>query len=148
MAEKQVTLHKIIKMEHTVETSFVRDRVFSSVIDDHVLVMDSPEDGPSAGPSPKKMMLASLAACTGIDVVSILAKMKVDHTHFTISTRAMLTEDHPKIYSSVYIIYSIRVAKEDELKVRKAVDLSVEKYCGVMAMFEKFAKVDIEIKYT
>ena len=134
-------------MEHIVETSFVRDRVFKAVIDDHELVMDAPEEGPSAGPSPKKMMLASLAACTGIDVVSILAKMKVGYSHFKISTRATLTDDHPKIYSSVYIIYSIKVANEDEQKVKKAVDLSVEKYCGVMAMFEKFAKIKIEIKY-
>ena len=134
-------------MEHIVETSFVRDRVFSSVIDDHVLVMDSPEEGPSAGPGPKKLMLASLAACTGIDVVSILEKMKVTYSHFQISTRATLTNEHPKIYSEVSVIYSIKVAEEDQAKVKKAVDLSVEKYCGVMAMFEKFAKITIEIKY-
>ncbi len=134
-------------MEHIVDTSFVRDRVFSAAIDDHMLVMDSPEEGPSAGPSPKKLMLASLGACTGIDVVSILEKMQVPHSHFKISTRAVLTEEHPKVYSEVYIIYHIKVAEEHQAKVKKAVDLSIEKYCGVMAMFEKFAKVKTEIEF-
>ncbi len=134
-------------MEDLVETSFVRDRVFSAVVDDHVLVMDSPESGPSAGPGPKKMMLASLAACTGIDVVSILEKMQVTYSQFKISTRAVLTEDHPKVYSEIYIIYEIKVEEENQAKVKRAVDLSVEKYCGVMAMFEKFATVKTEIRF-
>lgn len=134
-------------MEHIVETAFVSDRVFKAVIDDQELVMDSPVDGPSAGPGPKKLMLASLGGCTGIDVVSILEKMRVEFSHFSISTRAELTGDHPKVYTAVYIIYTIRVKEEDQQKVKKAVDLSREKYCGVMAMFEKFSTVNSEIRF-
>ncbi len=73
--------------------------------------------------------------------------MRVEYSHFQIHTRASLTDEHPKVYKHVYIIYSIRVKKEDEDKVQKAVALSIEKYCGVMAMFEKFAKVKTEIKF-
>ena len=64
-------------------------------------------------------MLVSLAGCTGLDVVSLLKKMKVKFSDFTINVEAHLTEVHPVIYDNVTITYSIKVSKADESKVEK-----------------------------
>lgn len=93
-------------------------------------------------------MLSALAGCTGIDVVSLLNKMRVEFSNFSIATEANLSADHPKIYNEVKVIYRISVKPEDREKVEKAVTLSKEKYCGVSAMFSKFAKMDFEIIYS
>ena len=105
------------------------------------------DGGDDSGPSPKRLMLASLAGCTGIDIVSILNKMKVSFSNFSISVHAALSADHPKIYNLVKVTYSIKLNEEDKPKMIKAVDLSKDKYCGVFAMFSSFAKMDTEIDY-
>ncbi|MFT3911204.1 MAG: OsmC family protein [Ferruginibacter sp.] len=92
-------------------------------------------------------MLASLAGCTGIDIVSILNKMKVDFSDFSIDITASLTEEHPKMYKDVKIIYKIKLAEKDRPKMEKAISLSQDKYCGVSAMFKKFATVETETVY-
>lgn len=92
-------------------------------------------------------MLASLAGCTGIDVVSILTKMKVIFSNFSIDVNASLSDEQPQIYKDVKIIYKIKMAEADKLKMEKAVKLSEEKYCGVSAMFRAFAKVEHVIVY-
>ena len=110
--------------------------------------MDSHDDPEKeTGPSPKRLMLASLAGCTGIDIVSILNKMKVDFSDFSIDITATLTEEHPKIYNHVKIIYKIKLAEKDQPKMKKAIHLSQDKYCGVSAMFRAFAKLEIETVY-
>jgi len=92
-------------------------------------------------------MLVSLAGCTGLDVVSILNKMKVNFSDLAINVEAHLTKVEPKIYDEVIITYTIRVNKADETKVKKAVDLSQDKYCGVSEMFRAFAKLSHKIIY-
>jgi putative redox protein len=92
-------------------------------------------------------MLASLAGCTGLDVVSILNKMRVNFSFFSINVEGHLTETEPKVYDNVVINYTIKVENEDEPKVQKAVTLSQEKYCGVSKMFEAFAKLSYKIIY-
>jgi putative redox protein len=134
---------------HLVNTTFNSNMAFAADINGHAVLMDTTADdgGEDSGPSPKKLMLASLAGCTGIDIVSILNKMKVEFSNFTISVHAALTTEHPKTYNYVKITYKIRVAEEDKSKMIKAVSLSTEKYCGVFAMFSSFAKMDTEIDY-
>ncbi len=136
-------------MTHTVETAFKGGMQFSSAVGNHHVIMDAgTEDGGSdSGASPKKLMLASLAGCTGMDIVSILNKMKVAFSDFSVKTEAELTDEHPKIYNKVRIIYSIKIPEENKDKMEKAVKLSMDKYCGVSAMFSAFAKVDWEINY-
>ena len=96
------------------------------------------------GLSPKAMMLASLAGCSGLDVVSILDKMKVQLEDFKIDIEAELTDEHPKYYSRVHVVYHFYGRDLKVSKLQKAVDLSVEKYCGVMEMFRKFSEVSTE----
>ena len=134
---------------HEITTVFNEGMSFTATINGHKLVMDTTTDdgGLDTGPSPKRLMLASLAGCTGIDIVSILNKMKVSFSDFSISTQASLKAENPKIYDHVKITYKIKMAEEDKPKMIKAVDLSKDKYCGVYAMFSKFAKMDTEIDY-
>ena len=134
---------------HDVNTVFNEGMAFTAAINGHKIVMDTTADdgGQDSGPSPKRLMLASLAGCTGIDIVSILNKMKVPFSEFSISVHAALSAEHPKTYSLVKVTYKIKVAEEDKSKMIKAVNLSKEKYCGVYAMFSAFAKMDTEIDY-
>jgi len=97
--------------------------------------------------SPKALMLSSLAVCSGLDVVSILEKMKVELNDFTIKTIGSLTQEHPKYYNKVSIEYHFSGEQLDKEKIKKAVNLSVTKYCGVMEMFRSFAEISTEIHY-
>jgi putative redox protein len=133
---------------HSISAHFKNGMAFNAKIDEYNVPMDTTEESTQhLGPSPKKLMLASLAGCTGIDVVSILNKMKVEFSDFTIDINAELTDEHPKIYDKVEIIYRIKVKSDDQAKMERAVQLSKEKYCGVSAMFSAFAEVSFTIVY-
>ncbi len=93
------------------------------------------------GFSPKALLLSGLAACSGIDVVDILEKMRVEFSGFVIDTEAEQTEDHPKVFKSIKITYRIKTDVVNRDKVKKAIDLSLEKYCGVAAMLKKNSPV-------
>ena len=112
------------------------------------LINAAPEHGgEGAGLRPKALMLSSLAGCSGLDVASLLEKMKLEVHDFKIQTIANLTEEHPKVYDNVIVEYHFYGNNLDEVKLEKAVNLSVEKYCGVMEMFRKFAHIEIKMVY-
>jgi len=141
---------KINNMDtHHISSAFTHGMSFKAAVNRHTVITDTTVDGGGndEGPSPKRLMLVSLAGCTGIDVVSILNKMKVEFSDLSIDVSASLTEEHPKIYKEVKIKYSIKLADADRPKMEKAVKLSEEKYCGVSAMFRAFAKVEHEVVY-
>lgn len=136
--------------KHFVSTTYGNGMASSAAIGNHKVIMDTTPDngGTDTGPGPKRLMLASLAGCTGIDIVGILVKMKVAYSDLSIDTEATLSETSPKTYIHVKITYKIRLEKDsDRPKMEKAVALSEDKYCGVMAMFRSFAKLEREIIY-
>jgi putative redox protein len=134
---------------NTINATFKGGRNFTVDINGHKIEIDTDEagGGQNLGTRPKALMLASLAGCTGFDIVSILNKMRVNFSDLSISVDGHLTETEPAIYDDVVINYTIKVNKEDEPKVEKAVKLSNEKYCGVSRMFESFAKISSKINY-
>ena len=111
------------------------------------LTMDAGEEsgGEGKGYRPKALMLASLAGCSGLDVVSLLTKMRAEVADFKIDITAELTDEHPKFYNKVKVDYHFSDSDLKPEKIQKAVNLSVTKYCGVMEMFRQFADVEIEI---
>ena len=113
------------------------------------IMMDASKDfgGTDSGMAPKAMMLSSLAGCSGLDVVSVLNKMKVNIDDFKMVVEGELTDEHPKYYHAVSVDYHFYGENLKAGKIKKAVDLSVEKYCGVMEMFRQFATVKIAIHY-
>ncbi len=137
-------------MKKTVESNYTGGLSWSTEIDGHEYIMDAADDsgGSGKGASPKPFLLMSLAGCTGMDVVSLLKKMRVDFGDLKISVDANLTDEHPKIYDTMHITYKLWGVKEsDHAKVQKAVNLSKERYCGVSAMLEKGSKLTFEIVY-
>ncbi|WP_343488301.1 OsmC family protein [Allomuricauda sp. d1] len=108
----------------------------------------SPDDGgEGAGLRPKALMLSSLAGCSGLDVASLIKKMKLEVDAFHIETIGDLTDEHPKYYGTVRIEYHFYGKNLKEDKLQRAVDLSVEKYCGVMEMFRRFAELEIKVLF-
>ena len=115
----------------------------------HSLIIDSgPESGgDGSGYRPKALMLSSLAGCSGLDVAMLIKKMKLEVDDFHIETIGSLTEEHPQIYNKVRVEYHFYGSDLNEAKLQRAVDLSVEKYCGVTEMFRGFAELDFETIY-
>jgi putative redox protein len=115
-------------------TVWHRDHEFTSSLDHNTIKIDGARKN---GFGPKALLLAGLGGCSGIDIVDILKKMRVDFSEFRIEVKAAQTEELPKVYKDIYIAYKVKTDKENEEKVRKAIDLSLEKYCGVSAMLQK-----------
>lgn len=100
--------------------------------------------GSDDGLRPKALMLSSLAGCSGLDVASLIEKMKLEVDRFHIETIANLTDEHPKYYDKVVVEYHFHGPNLNEAKLQRAVDLSIEKYCGVMEMFRRFAELELK----
>ena len=115
----------------------------------HNLFIDAgPEnDGKGEGYRPKALMLSALAGCSGLDVASLIKKMKLKVTDFKIEIEANLTEEHPKYYDKVTVEFHFFGNELNESKLQKAVDLSIEKYCGVMEMFRQFSELKTETHF-
>jgi len=101
--------------------------------------------GSNQGLNPKALMLSSLGGCTALDVLSLLKKMRVAIEDFNVVVNGELTEEHPKYYHKVSIDYYFKGTKLNEGKIKKAVSLSEERYCGVIEMFRKFADLSLTI---
>ena len=98
------------------------------------------------GPRPKPLILVALAGCTGMDVISILKKMKIEPEFFNVSVEGELTEEHPKFYHKIHITYELKGIDIEREKVEKAVNLSRDKYCGVNALLQFGAEITHEIR--
>ncbi len=121
---------------------------FSSQLEGHEVLTDASEvhGGDNSAPSPKPLMAVALAGCTGIDVVSILKKMRVEVEDCTIVIESEQTEEIPSVYKSMHIIYDFKGKDLDFDKLKRAVELSQDKYCGVSAMYKKIMDITWEIK--
>lgn len=137
-------------MSHKVTTSWIENMQFESTNPSgETMRIDAgfENGGDNKGFRPKALMLSGLAGCSGLDVASLIKKMRLEVTDFKIETEGLLTEEDPKTYHTVIVNYHFYGNNLNEEKLKKAVDLSIEKYCGVMEMFTQFAKVETNIFY-
>jgi putative redox protein len=115
----------------------------------HGVVIDgAPEiGGHNLGVRPMEMVLIGLGGCTAMDVLSILKKQRQQVTGFTIELEAQRREEPPKVFTEIHLRYIIKGHDLKDIHVKRAVELSAEKYCSVSAMLEKTAKIthDYEI---
>lgn len=95
----------------------------------------------NSGFSPKALLLSGLAGCSGVDVVEVLEKMRVPFANLKIEAEADQTDEHPRVFKDIHVTYTITTGEENRDKVIKAIDLSLEKYCGVAAMLKKNSKI-------
>ena len=104
--------------------------------------------GEGYGPRPKGLMLTALAGCTGMDVVSILGKMKVVFDSFEILIRGETADKHPKVYTKVHLEYRFKGQDLPETKIARAIELSLNDYCAVAATLRHTAEIShtIQIK--
>jgi putative redox protein len=130
-------------MEHKIITTWKGEMQFEAETPGGIVNMDSGNNGVS----PKALMLDALAGCTGMDVVSLLKKMRAEVAEFKIEVIAELTEEHPIVYKKVLVqyIFTDEIFKKD--KIEKSVNLSVSRYCGVYEMFRGFTDINFEIIY-
>ena len=132
--------------ENHITTAWKGDMLFetNSLTGQTFFINDSTPDPVHKPVTPKALMLSSLAGCSGLDVVSLANKMKLDLDAFRIETKASLTDEHPRVYDKVIVEYHFEGSNLNEEKLKRCVELSVEKYCGVMEMFRQFAAVDVK----
>lgn len=123
---------------------------FEAVVNGHKIVVDaeSHTGGENRGPRPKSLMLAALGGCTAMDVISILKKMRVDVESFNVKVEGDLTEEFPKHFYKMHVIYEFSGKDLPMDKLRKAVELSEERYCGVSAVYKKAMEITSEIIIT
>ncbi|MDD8020535.1 MAG: OsmC family protein [Acidobacteriota bacterium] len=121
---------------------------FAATVGEHKIIMDSvPEAGGKAlGPPPKPLMLVALAGCTGMDVISLLGKMRIKVENFRLTVEGNLTSDHPRQFYKMHVIYEFTGNNLPLEKLKEAIELSQEKYCGVSATYKKALEITWEIK--
>lgn len=138
-------------MHHEISCSWKGKMEFEGDLMGHKIMLDdkSYPGSEDKGPSPKRLLLLSAAACTGMDVVPMLEKMKVKIDGLNIKVEADGTDTDPRVYTSMKIIYEFSGDDLDTSrdKIERAVTLSQEKYCGVSAMLKKAIEVKWEIRF-
>jgi putative redox protein len=105
----------------------------------HAIVLDSDRESNKA-PGPMDLLLMALGACTGTDVVSILKKKRQKLESLEIICSGERAPEPPKVWIKLEVLYRLR-GKLDETAVKRAIELSEEKYCSVSAMLQKTAKL-------
>lgn len=98
----------------------------------HKVVLDAAEEvgGENQGPRPTEILLSAVGTCTGIDVVHILRKMRLQVESFSMEVSGERSEEHPRRFTKVHIHYILR-GDLPENKVKHAIELSLNKYCSV-----------------
>ena len=136
-------------MTNKIEINWKGQMSFESIAPEGNIMIDAAEavGGQGKGLRPKAMMLTALGGCTAMDVASLLKKMRAEVDDFKIDVEANLTDEHPKFYDVVKVTYRFFGKEFKKDKIEKAVNLSVDRYCGVMEMFRGFAKIETEIIY-
>lgn len=134
-------------MEHSISCNWTGKMSFEAEADGHKILLDAEvaNGGENKGPRPKILLLVGLAGCTGMDVIAILQKMKVDVIDYKMTVNGNTVEEHPKIYETINITYEFWGKELPLEKIEKAIELSKDKYCAVHAMLEKSVKITYNI---
>lgn len=130
------------------DVQWYSEMAFKATVNGHELMLDLSEDagGKNQGPRPKPLLLVSLGGCTGMDVISILKKMRIEPDYFNVSVEGEVTEEHPKHFTKIHIIFEFRGKDLPIEKLQKAIDLSKERYCGISYTLQQAVELTSEIK--
>lgn len=131
---------------HSIQTVWRKNNIFDTEIDGHKITIDlAKEAGGNDATRPKRFLLIAAAGCTGLDVVEIVRKMRIDLKGFDIRIDAEMSEEHPKQYTSLKVIYEFEGDNLPKEKLERACKLSFDNYCGVLAMYKKAVPVTYEV---
>jgi len=114
----------------------------------HEVTMDGPPDhgGKNQGPRPMEMMLLGLGACTSFDVMNILQKSRSEVTDCRAEFNAERADSIPSVFTRIHVRFIVTGHNLTDAMVKRAIQLSAEKYCSASIMLEK-AGVDISHEY-
>ncbi len=109
----------------------------------HAIVMDTDPEfgGANTGLRPTELLLIGVGGCSGMDIVSVLKKKKQHLTGLEVNVGGKKAETYPQKFTDINIEFVVRGRNLSEEAVKKAVDLSMEKYCSVKATLEGSAKI-------
>ena len=109
----------------------------------HAVVMDAPasSSGGNTGSRPMELLLMAFGGCSGMDVISILRKKKQNVSKFETNVDGEMAEDYPHMYTALHIEYVVTGKNISEDAVKRAIELSLDKYCSVGATLGKAAKI-------
>jgi len=127
----KVTLQKGMQFTGTTDTGFS-------------VQLDAKQEvgGEGKGFIPLELMALSMAGCTAMDVISILRKKRQDVTAFEVRVDAPRAEEHPRVFTSATIEYLVSGHDVDEKAVRRAIELTSERYCPAQAMLGQVIPID------
>ena len=133
---------------HSIKTVWKENNIFETDVDGHNIVIDLAKEagGNDAGPRPKKLLLFAAAGCTGLDVIEIVRKMRLQITNFDIRIDAEMSDEDPKQYTSLKVIYEFEGENLPIEKLERACKISFDQYCGVLAMYKKAVPVTYEVR--
>src|SRR3984957_3049663 len=137
-----------VSMSTTAKVSWVDGALFvAEGGSGHTLTMDGAPDigGRNLASRPMEVVLMGMGGCTAIDVVAMLKKQRQDIEGVEVSLVAERADDHPKVFTSVKLVYTVRGRKLNKALIERAVSLSDEKYCSATAMIKKSANVSHEV---
>lgn len=131
----------------TVDVKWKKNMAFDAEVNGHIIPLDADErvGGENHGARPKPLTLVALGGCTGMDVVSMLGKMRVQFDDLNVNVSGELTTEHPKYFHKIHIVYTFKGTDLPLEKIEKAINLSQDRYCGVTAMLDKVAEITFEI---
>lgn len=102
--------------------------------------------GTGYGTNPMELLLMAIAGCSGMDIVSILDKMRVKVQRFEIIVEGERASDHPRVFKDIEVVYKFWGESLSEDKLQRATQLSMEKYCSVANMIDKAANLTYRIE--
>lgn len=102
--------------------------------------------GTGHGSSPMELILMAIAGCSGMDIVSILEKMRTTYDRLEISVQGDRAADHPRVFTDIEVVYKFWGNELPEDKLMRAIQLSMEKYCSVANMLDKVANLTYRLE--
>lgn len=131
-----------------IKTKFVKGMKFvAKNKSGHQIIMDTlaEKGGTDSGPTPMELFLAALTGCTGMDVVSMLKKMKIEPDGLEIWVQGERREEYPQIYKKIHLTY-ILYGKLPKNKVKLAIEKSLNKYCPIADTLKKVGEMSYDFK--
>jgi len=127
--------------------TWLQEMAFEAEADGHRFHIDANAElgGHDLGPRPKTLLLNALAGCTAMDVISILQKMRLNVTGLKVSADGAISDEHPRRFTRVVLRYDVTGQDLPPDRVKRAVELSQERYCGVSATLRPTVELLSEI---
>lgn len=115
----------------------------------HAFVIDGPESigGRNLGPRPMELMLTSIGGCSSVDIVRILKKARQNISGCEVRVSGTRADTDPKVYTAIHLHFIVTGQNLSDTHVKRAVELSADKYCSASIMLSKAATIthDYEI---